>query len=164
MPKRRRPRGPHPELRPEHARPLDPEAFRIAAQAALAATTTPHPLLHERVSPHMVLHDGEESEALWLTDIPMNWAMITLRDYYEDRLDYTSANWRLGAIGALADRPELAPWIAAAPQGGYEVADAVFYVAATAPLNARGEFWIKPFRAALVRWEAEHPEAPDGPG
>ena len=44
MPKRRRPRGPHRELRSEHARPLDPELFRVACLQALEAcnnTRTP---------------------------------------------------------------------------------------------------------------------------
>jgi hypothetical protein len=58
MPKRRRPRGP----RPEYSRPLDPEPFRLACLQALAASTTPHPLLHERVSPHIILQDGAEEQ------------------------------------------------------------------------------------------------------
>jgi hypothetical protein len=36
VPNRRRPSGPHRELRPEHARPLDLEACRVAAPQALA--------------------------------------------------------------------------------------------------------------------------------
>jgi hypothetical protein len=155
MPKRHRPRGPRPEFRPEHARPLDPDRFFAAAQAAMAASTTPHPLLHERVTSHVILRDGADVDHLWLADTTLNWIILTLRDHYADPVDYRSAGWRVWAIEALVDRQKLAPWIASAPTGGYEIADAVFGIAATAPLNARGEFWIKPFRAALVRWATE---------
>jgi hypothetical protein len=68
MSKRRRPRGPKPELRPEHARPLDPATFIGVVQRAMAASQQPHYRLHERVSPHVILRDADEVEELRLTD------------------------------------------------------------------------------------------------
>jgi hypothetical protein len=156
MPKRRRPRGLRRELRPEYARPLDPEGFQLAAIEALTASTTPHPLLHERVSPHVILQD--EGEALWLTDTPRNRVMMTLRDHYDDQASYHSACWRLFGIGPLLEQPELDPWVGSRTANRCEIDETILLVAATAPLNARGEFWIKPFCAALERWDADHPD------
>jgi hypothetical protein len=161
MPKRRRPGGPRRELRPEHARPLDPEPFRVACLQALAASTTPHPLLHERVSPHVILQDEAGESAIWLTDNPTARAMLTLRDHYDDQAAYHSACWRLWGIGPLVEQPELDPWVRSRTPERYEIDETIFLVVATAPLNARGEFLIKPFCAALQRWAAEHPDPPE---
>jgi hypothetical protein len=40
----------------------------------------------------------------------------------------------------------------------WQVADAVLFVAATAPLDAKEEFLLQPFCEALARWVEEHPE------
>ena len=156
-----RSRGPRDKLRPEHARPLDPKPFREACLQALAASTTPHPLLHERVSPHVILQDGADESASWLTDNPMAHAVLTLRDHYGDQAAYHSACWRLWGIGPLLERPELDPWVRSRTAGGYEIDETIFLVAATAPPNARGEFLVKPFRGALERWAVEHPDHPE---
>jgi hypothetical protein len=163
MPKRRRSRGSKSELRPEHARPLDPEPFKVACLQALAASTTPHPLLHERVSPHLILQDGAEETAIWLTDNPRARIMLTLRDHYGDQVAYHSACWRLFGIGPLLEQPELEPWVRSRTADRYEIDETIFLVAATAPLNARGDFLVKPFCAALERWAAEHPDPPEAP-
>jgi len=162
MPKRRRPRG-RPELRPEHARPRDPETFMRAFTAAMAATQQPHPRLHERVSPYVVLQDGADDVGIRLTDTPTNRAHLTLRDYYADQAAFASASWRFWALGPLLERPELAPWVIAQGAERWEVHDAVIAAAATAPLNAKGEFLLKPFCAAVQRWAEEHPDAPEPP-
>jgi hypothetical protein len=161
MPKRRRPRDPRRELRPEHARPLDPKPFRVACAQALAASTTPHRLLHERVSPHVILQDGAEESAIWLTDNPMARVMLTLRDHYSDQAEYHSACWRLQGMGPLLEQPELDPWLGSRTGTRYEIHETIFLVAATAPLNSRSEFLIKPFRAALECSAVEHPDPPD---
>jgi hypothetical protein len=44
------------------------------------------------------------------------------------------------------------------PRIGWEIDEMIFLLAATVPLNARGEFLIKPFCAALQRLTAEHPD------
>ena len=161
MPQRRRPRGPRRELRPEHARPLELEPFRVACLQALAASTTPHPLLHERVSPHVILHDGAGETAIQLTDNPLARALLTLRDHYSDQVEYHSACWRLQGIGPQLEQPELDPWVKSRTENRCEIDESILLVAAAAPLNARGEFLIKPFCAALKRWDSEHPDTPE---
>jgi hypothetical protein len=95
MPKRRRPRRPRPMLRPHEALPLDPERFREACLQALEASTQPHPLLHERVTPHVVLQDGDEESALAINDTPLTRMTLTMKACYDTAAEYHSACWRL---------------------------------------------------------------------
>ena len=55
-----------------YAWPLAPEAFRQAVLRAAEAAGKPHPLLHERVTPHITLRSGRAEElAIALTDTPV---------------------------------------------------------------------------------------------
>jgi hypothetical protein len=155
-PRKRRQRG---KWRPEQARPLAPEAFRQAVLRANAAASTPHPLLHERVTPPLLLRDGNQEEALAFTDTPLMRAILTLRECYPQPGDWLSAFWRCQALESLLEHHELAPWVKAVGEA-WQVADAVLCVAATAPLDATGQFLLQPFCEALARWAAEHPETP----
>jgi hypothetical protein len=94
-------------------------------------------------------------------DNPLARALLILRDHYSDQVEYHSACWRLQGIGPLLEQPELDPWIGSRTGTRYEIDETIFLVAATAPLNSRGKFLIKPFRAALECWDAEHPDAPE---
>lgn len=163
MPKRRRSRGPHRELRPEQAHPLDPGPFMTAFARVMAAAAQPHPHLHERVSPHIIRRDAGEDLELRLMDTPLNRVLLTLRECYDDRLDYVSASWRVLALGAVLTDPRLAPWVHATGPEDWELHDAIIAAAATAPLNAQGDFRIAPFCAAAERWVAEHPDPPVPP-
>jgi hypothetical protein len=158
MPKRDGPQGAPPELRPEHARPLDPARFKGALERAMAAAPLPHARLHERINPHVGLRDGDEETALTFTDTPMNPVLLTMRACYADRLDYQSAAWRFWALGDVIRDPRLAPWILAHDTERLELHDAVIAVAATAPMDTNGAFWVEPFCAAVQRWAAEHPD------
>jgi hypothetical protein len=158
MSKRRRPRRPRPMLRPHEALPLDPEHFRDACLKALEASTQPHPRLHERITPHVILHDGDEESAITFNDTPLARTIFTLKELYSDEDARHSACWRLMAIGPLLEQPELVPWVKSRTGTRCEIDEIIFLVAATSPLNPRGEFLIKPFCTALKRWAAEHPD------
>jgi hypothetical protein len=145
--------------RPEQARPLAPEAFRQAVLRAQEAASRPHPLLQERVSPHVMLQGRDEELAITLHDTPLLRVMLTLRDCYPQPEDSLSAFRRWQALERLLEHHALAPWVK--PVGeAWQVADAVLFVAATAPLDTKGEFLLAPFCEALGRWVAEHPEPP----
>lgn len=141
-------------------RPVPLEAFRDACARADAAVVSPHPRLHERVSPHVMLTDAKpgEPQALRLADTPMNRVNLTLRECFPDRLEYMCAATRLWALLDLLDDPRLDPWILVKKPEGCELHDGLIDVAASAPLGAQGEFLVEPFLAALARWAKEHPE------
>lgn len=142
-------------------RPVPLEAFRDACARADEAVLSPHPLLHERVSPHVILrdeHTGEVEELWQLADTPTNRVNLTLRECFPDRLEYMCAATRLWALLDLLDDPRLEPWIVVKAPEGCELHDGLIDVAASAPLGAQGEFLVEPFLAALERWAKAHPE------
>lgn len=108
MPKRRRPRDPRRELRPEHARPLDPERFKAVCKQAVAAATQPHYLLHERVSPHFVLREGGEDIPYRVNDHPLTRMLMIVTEHYQDQFEHQSAGFRLMALGGVVRHPALA--------------------------------------------------------
>jgi hypothetical protein len=65
----------------------------------------PHPLLHERVSPHVILQDGAQEIAIAFTDNPAARAMLPMKECYADRAELYSAFWRPCAIGPLLEQP-----------------------------------------------------------
>jgi hypothetical protein len=145
----------------KYKRPVPLEAFRDACARADEAVLSPHPLLHERVSPHAIMTDAKagEPEALRLADTPMNRVNLTLRECFPDQLEYMCAATRLWALLDLLDDPRLDPWILVKkPDGGCEFHDGLIDVAASAPLGAQGEFLVEPFLVGLARWAKEHPE------
>jgi hypothetical protein len=146
--------------RPENAKPLDPEAFRFAYLQAIQAASTPHPLLHERVSPHLIMRDAQpgEPEALRLTDIPLNRVILTFRECFTDEREYFSAAWRYFALEELLEDPALDPWILVKGENALMLHDALLAVAATAPMNASGKFVLSSFLKALARWAEAHPK------
>jgi hypothetical protein len=141
-------------------RPVPLEAFRDACARADEAVLSPHPLLHERVSPHVMMTDAKamEPEVLRLADTPMNRVNLILQEYFPDQLEYMCAATRLWALLDLLDDPRLDPWILVKKPEGCEFHDGLIDVAASAPLGAQGEFLVEPFLAGLVRWAEEHPE------
>jgi hypothetical protein len=144
----------------KYTRPVPVEAFRDACARADAAVASPHPLLHERVSPHVILTEARpgEPQALRLADTPMNRINLTLRECFADSLEYMCAATRLWALLDLLDDPRLDPWILVKkPDGGCEFHDALIDMAAAAPVNDQGDFLVEPFLAALARWAQEHP-------
>jgi hypothetical protein len=136
------------------------EAFRDACTRADEAVLSPHPLLHERVSPHVMMTDAKagELEVLRLADTPMNRVNLTLRECFPDRLAYMCAATRLWALLDLLDDPRLDAWILVKTPEGCELHDGLIDVAASAPLGTQGEFLVEPFLAALERWAKAHPE------
>jgi hypothetical protein len=144
--------------RPVYAWPLAPEAFRQAVLRAAEAAGKPHPLLHERVTPHIKLWDGNEELAITLTDTPVLRAMLTLRECFPQEREWLSACRRHHALEGLFGHPALAPWVTPVGETSWQVDDAVLFVAATAPLDAKGEFLLEPFCEALTRWAKEHPD------
>jgi hypothetical protein len=123
----------------------------------LVAAGKPHALLHERVTPHVILQDGENPLEITINDTPLARIIFSFQEFYPKREESFSACWRFQALGELFEHTELSPW---AHRSGteWEIDDTVFYVAATAPLNAKGKFLVKPFCEALTRWEQEHPD------
>jgi hypothetical protein len=140
--------------------PVPLEAFRDACTRADKAVLSPHPLLHERVSPHVIMTDAKagEPEVLRLADTPMNRVNLTLRECFPDRLAYMCAATRLWALLDLLDDPRFEPWMVVKATEGCELHDGLIDVAASAPLGAQGEFLVEPFLAALERWAKAHPE------
>jgi hypothetical protein len=142
-------------------RPVPLETFRNACARADEAVLSPHPLLHERVSPHAILRDeytGEVEELWRLADAPMNRVNLILRECFPDQLEYMCAATRLWALLDLLDGPRLDAWILVKTPEGCEFHDGLIDVAASAPLGAQGEFLVEPFLAALERWAKAHPE------
>jgi hypothetical protein len=104
-----------------------------------------------------MLRDGDTEEAITLTDTPLLRIMLALEDCFPQPGESLSAFWRLQALESLLEHNALSPWVK--PVGeAWQVADAILFVAATAPLNAKGDFLLEPFCAALARWTEEHPE------
>jgi len=144
--------------RPVYAWPLAPEAFRQAVLRVTAAAGTPQPLLHERVTPPITLRGGRNEElAIPLTDTPVIRALLTLRECFPQEREWLSAFRRHHALEGLFGHHALAPWIKPVGEASWQVDDAVLFVAATAPLDAKGNFLLEPFCEALARWAKEHP-------
>ena len=145
--------------RPVDAWPLPPEAFRQAVFRANEAAGKPHPLLHERVTPHITLQSGEDEELdITLTDTPVIRAMLTLRECFPKEREWLSAVRRCHALEGLFANPALSPWVKPVGEASWKVDHAVLFVAATAPLDAKGNFLLEPFCEALVLWAKEHPD------
>jgi hypothetical protein len=144
----------------KYKRPVPLQAFRDACAHADAAVLSPHPLLHERVSPHVIMTDVRpgEPQALRLADTPMNRVILTLRESFADSLECLCAATRLWALLDLVDDPRLDAWILVKEGEHCELHDGLIDVAAAAPLNAQGDFVVEPFLAGLERWAKEHPE------
>jgi hypothetical protein len=125
--------------------------FQAAALRALGGSIQLHALLSERVSPHLILQDRDEEITIRIADTPLARAILILQECYADRAECSSAFWRLRAIGPLLEQPELAPWIRSRTAEGREIEDAIFFVAATAPLTPQGTFHVGAF-CALLRY------------
>jgi hypothetical protein len=125
MPKRRRPRDPRRELQPEHARPLDPERFKIVFKQTIAASEQPHYLLHERVSPHFSLQEGGDLIPYQLMDHPLTRMLMILTEHYPDQFEHQSAGFRLMAIGGMVRHPALAEWVGERTETHTQIHDAV---------------------------------------
>ncbi len=163
MPTRRRRDRPL-VLEPAEALPLHPITFKAAALRALGGAVHPHPLLYERLSPHLILQDRDEEVAIQIADTPLARAILTLKECYADRAEFSSAFWRLRAIDPLLKQPELAPWLKRQTPERWEIDDAVFLTAASAPLTPQGTFHIGAFCALLQYIQqrlAEHPDTPE---
>ena len=91
-----------------------------------------------------------------------------MKECYADHAEFSSAVWRLQAIGPLLEQPELAPWISSRAAECWEIDDSIFLTAATAPLTPDGTFHVEAF-CVLLRYihqrAADHPnraeETPD---
>lgn len=75
MSKRRR-RDRPPVLEPAEALPLHPITFKAAALRALGGAMQPHPLLHERVNPHLILEDRGDEIPIQIADTPLARALL----------------------------------------------------------------------------------------
>jgi hypothetical protein len=110
------------------------------------------------VTPHITLRDGNEELAITLTDTPVIRAMLTLRGCFPQEREWLSACRRHHALEGLFGHPALSPWVTPVGEASWQVDDAVLFVAATAPLDAKGDFLLEPFCEALTRWAKEHPD------
>ena len=113
---------------------------------------------HEPVSPHVLLQDWEHEEAITLDDTPFMRVMLTLRACYPQEREFVSAAARWYALQRLLEEHALAAWVKPEGEDAWQVDTAVFFVAATAPLDAKGKFLLEPFCEALTRWVEEHPD------
>ena len=158
MAKQHRKRRKKAKRRPVQARPLAPQVFWQALLRAQEAVSSPHPLLHEPVSPHVLLQDWEHEEAITLDDTPFMRVMLTLRACYPQEREFVSAAARWYALQRLLEEHALAAWVKPVGEDAWQVDTAVFFVAATTPLDAKGKFLLAPFCEALARWVEEHPD------
>ena len=158
MAKQHRKRRKKAKRRPVQVRPLAPRGFWQALLRAQEAVSSPHPLLHAPVSPHVLLQDWEHEEAITLDDTPFMRVMLTLRACYPQEQEFVSAAARWYALQRLLEEHALAAWVKPVGEDAWQVDTAVFFVAATAPLDAKGQFLLEPFCEALARWVEEHPE------
>jgi hypothetical protein len=158
MAKQHRKRRKKAKRRPVQARPLAPQVFWQALLRAQEAVSSPHPLLHEPVSPHVLLQDWEHEEAITLDDTPFMRVMLTLRACYPQEREFVSAAARWYALQRLLEEHALAAWVKPVGEDAWQVDTAVCFVAATAPLDAKGKFLLAPFCEALARWVEEHPD------
>ena len=158
MAKQHRKRRKKATRRPVQARPLAPQVFRQALLRAQEAVESPRPLFHEPISPHALLPDWEDEEDITLTDTHVMRVLLTLRACYPQTREFVSAAARWYALQRLLDERALSPWVTPLGDAAWQVDAAVFFVAATAPLNAKGKFLLEPFYAALARWVEEHPD------
>jgi len=94
-----------------------------------------------------------------LTDSPMNRAMIAIRDQFPKGM-MQPLMFRIWAMGELMEEPEMAPYIRSdeARPDETEVSDAVFYVAAKMPLNAKMKFAKKQFFQQVAKRFAQNPD------
>ena len=111
MAKHTRKRRKKDKRRSVQVRPLAPEAFRQALLRAQEAVSSPHPLFHERVSLHVILQDGDQEEAITLTDTPFMRIMLTLRACYPQEREFVSAAARWYALQSLLDEHALPAWV-----------------------------------------------------
>lgn len=99
-----------------------------------------------------------EARRIELADIPINRAMIAVRNQVP-REHFQAIVFRIIALNEVLKLPDATTYIrpAAGSENEYEIAEAVFHVAAVMPINAEGAFNTKAFfrRAALKYKELE---------
>ena len=139
--------------KPVSALPLAPEAFKQAVDRAEEAVKS-HLLFHEQVVPPITL-GSEIEEELGITLTVR--ALQTLRECFPQEREWFSAVRRYHAFMGLFGHPALSPWVEPNGETTWKVDRAVLFVAATAPLDAKGKFLIKPFCEALERFAKEQP-------
>jgi hypothetical protein len=111
--------------RPVQVRPLAPQAFWQALLRAQEAVSSPHPLLHEPISPHVLLEDWKHEEAITLDDTPFMRVMLTLRECYPQTQEFVSATARWYALQRLLNEHALTAWVKPEGEDAWQVDTAV---------------------------------------
>lgn len=97
-----------------------------------------------------------ESQHLALTDIPSNRGMMAIRGQFPSE-KFQPIMMRIWALAPLLDDPGMAQFVRPASDGdGEEMHGAVYEVAGTMPLNAKGEFNRNTFfRRVKTLWDED---------
>lgn len=145
MPRKHKPKRDKPLPPFEEMPPIDPDVFIVAVNFAMNAASgnaiTDDPT---KAGINLVEENGSVSE-LRFTDIPMNRAMLALKERFAgDSAMFSSAATRMFALGKVLEDPRLSKWIKHGDDSD-EVHEAVIETAATIRLDANGEFPLDKF-------------------
>jgi hypothetical protein len=128
----------------KEVRTFDPEEFYQVALRVLEAAKNLNFLLQKADQP--------------FPDEPIELIFQVLKDRYSNLWDNVSAYSRLTALFRLIAQHDFSQFVNPMEKD-VQVAGELFYVAATAPLDAEGNFLLEPFRLTLAHWVKEHSES-----
>jgi len=125
--------------------PVDPDEFDTAlnwamnAAARKAIVTNP-----SKMGLNLDLGDGEV-QRITFTDIPMNRAMMALKERYGSSDKMYSVTLRIFALFQIMHNPAMEKWMRNGQEGWTEVNPAVTEAAATVTLDGDGNFPVETF-------------------
>lgn len=122
--------------------PVDPKAFYDAVLQAVEVRTC------SRIQEHADC-------ALLGTDDKQ--FLNAFNDSYPQMWDSVWAYMRLEALVRLVREHDFCPLVTPI-ENGLQIANTLFYVAATAPIDEKGSFQPESFREAVAVWVKEHPD------
>lgn len=104
------------------------------------------------------LGDGT-AQRVELTDIPMNRAMIAIRDHFP-KGKMQPLMFRIMAMSEMLQLPEGQRYMrpASGGEGEFEISEAVFRVAAEMPLNSNLSFNAPTFFKRVAKWYEANPD------
>jgi hypothetical protein len=132
------------ERQSKEIRTFDPEEFFLTAQRVWEATK----------NLNFLVQKADQS----FPDDPTELIFQVLHDRYSNLWDIVSAYSRLLALFRLIRQHDFSQFVKSTEKG-LQVAGELFYAAATAPIDAEGNFLLEPFRVRLAYWVQEHAES-----